>query len=79
VRFAGVRYRIDANGTVTPERPVDVNFAEPAAPVSAELAADVRKAATLARRRRSRKARHEALTGLGLVRVRGALGGVYYE
>lgn len=27
----------------------------------------------------SRKAKHQLLTDLGLVRVRGALGGVYYE
>jgi len=26
-----------------------------------------------------RRARHDALTSLGLVRVRGAMGGVYYE
>jgi len=35
----------------------------------------------LARQRASaaRKAQHEALTSLGLKRVRGALGGTYYE
>ena len=27
----------------------------------------------------ARKERHEALTSLGLVKVRGALGGIYYE
>jgi len=31
------------------------------------------------RRERDRKGRHEALTSLGLIRVRGAMGGVYYE
>lgn len=32
-----------------------------------------------ARARAQRKANHEAMLSLGLVRVRGALGGVYYE
>jgi len=31
------------------------------------------------RARQMRKERHEVLTSLGLTRVRGALGGVYYE
>lgn len=31
------------------------------------------------RQRENRKARHDALTGLGLKRVKGALGGTYYE
>jgi len=31
------------------------------------------------RARAMRRARHEALTSLGLTRVRGACGGVYYE
>lgn len=31
------------------------------------------------RARENRKARHEVLTGLGLKRVKGALGGTYYE
>jgi hypothetical protein len=35
----------------------------------------VKKSAAAAQR----KARHEALVSCGLVRVRGALGGVYYE
>lgn len=32
-----------------------------------------------AKARANRRARHDVLTSLGLVRVRGALGGVYYE
>jgi len=32
-----------------------------------------------ARARQMRKERHDILTSLGLTRVRGALGGVYYE
>ena len=39
----------------------------------------LRHAYMLARKNFARKAKHEALTSLGLVRVRGALGGVYYE
>lgn len=31
------------------------------------------------RRKRNRSAMHEAMESIGLVRVRGALGGVYYE
>lgn len=31
------------------------------------------------RRKENRRDRHEALTSLGLVKVRGALGGIYYE
>jgi hypothetical protein len=31
------------------------------------------------RRNANRRARHQAMTDLGLVRVHGALGGVYYE
>lgn len=34
---------------------------------------------TTKRAQENRKAIHEAMTDLGLVRVRGALGGVYYE
>ncbi len=41
-------------------------------PSSASLAARKRKNA-------ARRARHQAMKDLGLVRVRGALGGVYYE
>lgn len=38
--------------------------------------ADKRKAE---KRNASRRARHQAMLDLGLVRVRGALGGIYYE
>lgn len=43
---------------------------------------DEAKTKTKAKRARAnaaRRARHEALTSLGLTRVKGALGGVYYE
>ena len=37
------------------------------------------KARSNSARNANRRAKHEALTSLGLVRVKGALGGVYYE
>ncbi len=39
----------------------------------------LRKAAKQARNNQHRREKHAALTSLGLVRVKGALGGVYYE
>jgi hypothetical protein len=37
------------------------------------------KRARTVRRNRSARMKHETLTGMGLTRVRGALGGTYYE
>ena len=38
-----------------------------------------RKALSRKRANANRRARHAALTSIGMVRVRGALGGTYYE
>lgn len=40
---------------------------------------ECKKKASAARRRAAARARHAAMVSCGLTRVRGALGGVYYE
>ena len=46
---------------------------------SCEDLQDGRKKATLAKRRAARREREQLLRDCGLVKVRGALGGVYWE
>lgn len=79
VRYLGRRYRVSADGTAAPilvEEPGNMVLG-PA--VDAATASDIRVEASRIRRNRRRRARHEAMTGLGLVRVKGNLGGTYYE
>ncbi len=69
VTFQGSRYMIAADGTVTPVRPVDVNYSEPAEPVSPEFAKDVRAEAARLRRNRNTRDRNNAMRSLGLVKT----------
>lgn len=83
VTFEGFRYEIKADGSVFGQDGAKRNERSAGAFTDAVIDADHAKLvrADAARQRRNRNARekHDALTSLGLVRVRGALGGVYYE
>lgn len=71
VTYDGIRYQIGPEGVVM--------VLATMTPVDDVLARLVRTEASRQRRNRNARERHSALTGLGLVKVRGALGGVYYE
>jgi len=56
-----------------------LNLITPNSPEYLEVSAALRDAERREKQNKARRERHEALTSLGLKRVRGALGGVYYE
>ena len=76
VTYQGTRYAIDGAGNVTIAAAGDeaIQFV-----TDSTLARAVRHEATRQRRNRNARERHQAMLDLGLVRVRGGLGGVYYE
>lgn len=78
VTFECKRYQIERNGTVRPTASLGDSRWH-GDPVDADLAKQVRAEAQRQRRNRNARERHQAMTDLGLRRVRGNLGGVYYE
>ena len=88
VTYQGTRYAISQDGTVrviwiegginlpTGPTPKVRMYGEPVDPL---IAKNVRREAARQRRNRNARERHQAMKNLGLKRVRGALGGVYYE
>ena len=76
VTYQGTRYAIDGAGNVAIAAVGDSD-AQPIA--DAALAKAVRHEASRQRRNRNARERHQAMLDVGLVRVRGGLGGVYYE
>jgi phosphopantetheinyl transferase len=86
--YDGKRYEVSSDGTVRQILSTQTGTSPEGKPMVArvygqpeerEFARLVIADAARQRRNRNARAKHEALTGLGLVRVRGALGGVYYE
>ena len=76
VAYQGTRYAIDGAGNVVIAAVGDGD----AQPITgATLAKAIRHEASRQRRNRNARERHQAMLDLGLVRVRGGLGGVYYE
>ena len=75
VTYREHRYQIDGAGNVSVLEPNHGDWF----PVERELAAIVCAEAGRQRRNRARRERHQALLDLGLKRVRGNLGGTYYE
>ena len=74
VTYQGTRYVIASDGTVAVS-----STGYCCSLVEDELATRVRAEAQRQRHNRNHRERHQAMTDLGLKRVRGSLGGVYYE
>ena len=70
--FQGIRFEIDANRTVR-------QVGAPDATVGAELAQQVIAEAKRLRRNRDRRERDQVCRDMGLTKVRGNLGGTYWE
>lgn len=78
VTYQGTRYQINKDGSVWIIHGA-IGSLYTSNPEPEAFAHVVRTEAARQRRNRNRRERHQAMTDLGLKRVRGNLGGVYYE
>lgn len=82
IAFTDKRFHVFTDGSVQDvdrTKPASVTLIGEKHAASSDMAKKVRAEAARQRRNRNARDKHEALTSLGLVRVRGSLGGTFYE